>query len=1103
MRRKESAAARRSRRAARSDHDDASTTPTRARAIRSRLDATLVVEAAAGTGKTTELVNRIVAVLADGRADVDRVVAVTFTEKAAGELKLRLRAGLETARQAAAAPAARRAAISSTPWPAWKRRVSSTIHGFCADLLRERPVEARVDPQFRVLTEVDAERLFREAFTRWLQEQLQDPPEGVRRSLRRRRAAAATVQPSGCGAPPGSSPSGAISRPRGGATRSTGAPRSMTSCSSSTTSPRSPSTAATRAATCSTATPRLSRRLRDRDPARRVRAAARLRRPRGGADRPRSPPDDLRRARRGSGKFYFKEIARAAVHSAHAELCTALNAFKRAADADLAAVLQGELRGAVERYESAEARAPACSTSSTCWSARATSSATRRPCAPSSSGASRTCSSTSSRTPTRCRRRSCCCSPPTTRRGATGARCDRRRASSSSSATRSSRSTASAAPTSASTCEVKDLLERAAPSASICAPASAPCRRSSASSTPPSRRTCRPIPTTLQADYVAARAVSRATPPRSRAVDRAARAAPVRRTRASPRAPSSARCPTPSPRSSTGCCRTAAGRSPSASGPGERVPIARAPRLSALPPLRQLLRRRRHARLRAARSRRAASPTSWSAAAPSTAARRSRPCAPPSSAIEWPDDELAVFATLRGSLFAIGDEELFLYRQAHRRLHPFRVPDDLAGPPRRRSARRCAARRAAPRPQPPAGGRHHRAAARGHARARRLCAAPVGRAGARQRPAPRRAGTHATRAAAGISFRSFVERLLDDAEGGQTSEAPILEEGSDGVRIMTVHKAKGLEFPVVVLADITAGLTGGASRYVDPARRLCALRIGGWVPAELSEHAGEEARARRRRGAARRLRRRQPRPRPAGRTGGRRRALRRRLGELSERRALSRGADTGGARTPAPGCPAVRRSTVSSSDRPSWRSRVEGVKPGSARASTATTSSGGTRASCTSTRRHSSASASRSCSARKADRALVDANLERVGAWHAGARRRSRRRRRAERAGASPRRRARSRSRSRPRGSRSSSCRVPCGGRPDRASAPSSTPCSRPRRSLRHATTSRRTAAVQARLLGATADEIGAAVGRRRRRARPSAAATAPAPPAPAGARRR
>jgi ATP-dependent helicase/nuclease subunit A len=66
--------------------------------IRNDLDTTLIIEAAAGTGKTTALVSRIVAVIASGRTELDRVVAVTFTEKAAGELKLRLRAEIERAR---------------------------------------------------------------------------------------------------------------------------------------------------------------------------------------------------------------------------------------------------------------------------------------------------------------------------------------------------------------------------------------------------------------------------------------------------------------------------------------------------------------------------------------------------------------------------------------------------------------------------------------------------------------------------------------------------------------------------------------------------------------------------------------------------------------------------------------------------------------------------------------------------------------------------------------------------------------------------------------------------------------------------------------------
>ena len=69
--------------------------------IREGLDVTVVVEAAAGTGKTTELVARILNVLASGRARIEQIVAVTFTEKAAGETKLRLRSEIETVRAAA------------------------------------------------------------------------------------------------------------------------------------------------------------------------------------------------------------------------------------------------------------------------------------------------------------------------------------------------------------------------------------------------------------------------------------------------------------------------------------------------------------------------------------------------------------------------------------------------------------------------------------------------------------------------------------------------------------------------------------------------------------------------------------------------------------------------------------------------------------------------------------------------------------------------------------------------------------------------------------------------------------------------------------------
>src|SRR4029453_4952596 len=68
------------------------------RAISEALDETLVVEAAAGTGKNTELVNRLLGGLATGRANIDGMVACTYTEKAGGELKVRVREALEKER---------------------------------------------------------------------------------------------------------------------------------------------------------------------------------------------------------------------------------------------------------------------------------------------------------------------------------------------------------------------------------------------------------------------------------------------------------------------------------------------------------------------------------------------------------------------------------------------------------------------------------------------------------------------------------------------------------------------------------------------------------------------------------------------------------------------------------------------------------------------------------------------------------------------------------------------------------------------------------------------------------------------------------------------
>jgi ATP-dependent exoDNAse (exonuclease V) beta subunit len=153
------------------------------------LDATLVVEAAAGTGKTTALVERILSLLRTGKATLASLVAVTFTEKAAGEMKLRLRTEIEKARRAAGpgADEAVGARLDRALEQLEAARIG-TIHAFCADLLRERPVEAEVDPLFEVAAEDEADRLYDEAFTRWFQASLSRPASevpGVSRVLRR------------------------------------------------------------------------------------------------------------------------------------------------------------------------------------------------------------------------------------------------------------------------------------------------------------------------------------------------------------------------------------------------------------------------------------------------------------------------------------------------------------------------------------------------------------------------------------------------------------------------------------------------------------------------------------------------------------------------------------------------------------------------------------------------------------------------------------------------------------------------------------------------------------------------------------------------------
>jgi ATP-dependent exoDNAse (exonuclease V) beta subunit len=149
------------------------------------------------------------------------------------------------------------------------------------------------------------------------------------------------------------------------------------------------------------------------------------------------------------------------------------------------------------------------------------------------------------------------------------------------------------------------------------------------------------------------------------------------------------------------------------------------------------------------------------------------------TAIEWPDDQLSVFATLRGALFAIGDEELLEYHHLGGSFIPFRIPrrSPASLPVRDALAQlaHCTRRRNR---QPAAdtittllehtGARRIRAAAGGEqALANVLHVAELARQYEME---------------GGMSFRGFVETLQARSSAAQAAEAPILEEGSDGVR---------------------------------------------------------------------------------------------------------------------------------------------------------------------------------------------------------------------------------------------------------------------------------------------------------------------------------
>jgi ATP-dependent helicase/nuclease subunit A len=809
--------------------------------IASALDETLVVEAAAGTGKTTELVARIVRLLQTGRARITEIVAVTFSEKAAGELKLRLREELETARLRLPVEDAGRGRLDAAVLEFEEAHVS-TIHGFCAELLRERPVEAAIDPAFEVFTEAGSDRLFDEAFTGWIQDALQNPAEGVRRSLRRPRQSAWWRE--------AEESDGPIERLRRAARellqwRDHPAPWKRPNWERARTIDQVLQSVLDFAEM--TSEPLFDRDVVYQDTAPFRRAAAELAR----ATR-HSPRDydgleallctlagdrSLASTRKGNGAMYSRVLTRATVLDSREAVVSALKTFRTIADADLAALLHAEMQTCIASYESRKQRAGALDFLDLLLRARNL----VRDCQPVREAFQRRfkyilVDEFQDTDPLQAELLMLLAGDATHEDG-------RLRPGA--------------------------LFVVGDPKQSI--------YRFRRADIGMYGRICKTLAAqqarhvVLQQSFRSGRSLQRfvnaAFAPTMHEDDESLQSRYVALAQHRPDIPGQpaiVALPVPRP---YGRYRVAKKNIedalPNAVGEfvrwltvdsGWRVTTAgEEPRPIGASDVCLLFRRfiayqddvtRSYVEALECRG------VPHLLVGGKTFHEREEVDGVRTAlcAIEWPEDELSVFATLRGPLFAIGDEELLEYhalvRQSSRghAFHPYHVVKDL------------------PEHLAPIGealqtlrelhaGRNYRPVADTLGRLMHATRAHAGfmlwRSGEQVLANVLHIGELARQyeSDGGLSFRGFVETLRSAAERAQAPEAPILEEGSEGVRLMTVHKAKGLEFPVVILADITCGLSrADAQRYLESDRGLCAMKLGGWAPLDLLENNEREAR---------------------------------------------------------------------------------------------------------------------------------------------------------------------------------------------------------------------------------------------------------------------
>jgi ATP-dependent exoDNAse (exonuclease V) beta subunit len=790
--------------------------------IRTSLDESLIVEASAGTGKTTELVNRIVAVLQSGRTSIERIAAVTFTHKAAGELKLRLREELDRARQRRDLAEAERAALEHA-LEHLEEAAIGTIHAFCAQILRERPVEAQVDPAFVEMSEPESNRVYRRAFRAWLERQLSQESPGLRRAFAR-----LAHRDSWDDAPPLEQLQYAGRRLV--EWRDYPAPWR-----------REPFAREEEIATLVRMTQELAdlsshpRRVTDNlyralQPVRLLAQSIARAESIGRRDLDALESlllklgRDLRRdSKKGSGE-YGGGVARETLVAKRDELMQWIEDFRRRADADLAAEIRSEMIGIVDEYERRKQAAGGLDFVDLLLRAR-----------------------------------NLIRDDPGVRRYLQGRF--------------SHLFVDEFQDTDPLQAEILLLLSAGDPSETDWLRVQPEPGKLFVVGDPKQsiykfrradlvlyrhvrdgleRRgagivtlTCsfRSVPN-IQHFVNSAFETEMATPEAS---DGHADWRPLERFREDHEGrPSVIALPVPRPYKQRMAREAILKSLPDAVAAFAAWLVNESGWGIQARDIAVLFRRRTQGGVDLtrdyARALEARGLPHLLAGSKSFHHREEvETLRAALAAIEWPDDELSVFATLKGSLFAVADELLFLYRHIHGSLHPFRQPekpseefapitetlDLLARLHRDRNKRPFAATV-----------NDLLEAARAHAAfllrpGGNQILANVGRVAELAR-------TYET--TGGISFRGFVEELAEQAEKEEASEAPVLEEDADGVRLMTVHGAKGLEFPVVILADMTARLSQtGPDQHIDGERGLSAMRLLRCAPYELLENEAKEA----------------------------------------------------------------------------------------------------------------------------------------------------------------------------------------------------------------------------------------------------------------------